>query len=168
MVWQVLLSRKLVTAPVGSVDFKVFEADTADLSDVKLRMGMLTCKDFTGFFTFPAFRELCDMTPEKAGMPDVRLAYVEACRKPTPWDQQEWSHSAVYAAARETTLFEIRNTTEKECLPLFKLNYEKMVERVINGESLDLPVQKAIADKPPQYLSKDENLSRLAKLKASL
>ncbi len=53
------MGRRLVSEPVGSDEFRVFEMDTADLSDYQLKLGMEGSKNFTGFFTVPAFRELC-------------------------------------------------------------------------------------------------------------
>ncbi len=140
----------------------------SDLSEAKIRMGVANAKDFTEYFNLPAFRELCRVTPANLGMPEARTAYIEACQKPTPWDRQQWSHPVVLSAAMETGQFELHNKTEKECFPLFSLNYGKMVERAINGEDLNLPVMKALPEQIPQYLSKDENKSRLEKLKAML
>ncbi len=85
-----------------------------------------------------------------------------------PWDRQQWSHAAVYAAALETGQFELQTYTERDCFPLFSLNYAKMVERAIAGEDLRQPVTKALPEKIPEYLSKDENKSRLAKIKELL
>ena len=64
--WQVLLGRRLVTDPVGSDAFRVFEMDVADLTDTQLKTGLDLAKDFVGYFTIPAFRELCltDYTPD--------------------------------------------------------------------------------------------------------
>jgi len=63
--WQVLLGRRLVTDPVGSDAFRVFEMDIADLTEAQLKTGLDLAKDFTEFFTIPAFRKLCltDYTP---------------------------------------------------------------------------------------------------------
>jgi hypothetical protein len=40
--------------------------DVADLTDAQLKTGIDLAKDFVGFFTIPAFRELCltDYTPD--------------------------------------------------------------------------------------------------------
>lgn len=168
IVWQVLLSRKLVTAPVDSVDYKVFISDMADLTDSQMKAGLEATKNFTGFFTFPAFRELCHVTPQSLGLPDARQAYFEACTKGTPWERQNWSHAAVYAAARETGRFELHSMTEREAFPLFSMNYSKMVDRVINGEDLNLPTAKVIAEKIPQFLTPEQNKERLSKLKNML
>lgn len=167
-VWQVLLSRRLVNSAVGSDAYNVFERDTADLSESQIRFGMERAKDFTGFFTFPAFRELCQATAKDLGMPEVHAAYLEAARADGPRDRIRWSHPAVYHAGCETGWFELRSMTEKECFPLYRRNYEAMVQRVLAGEELTTPVQKVIPASIPQYLTPDENLARLAKLKELL
>jgi hypothetical protein len=167
MVWQVLLSRKLVSAPVGSIEHRTFESDMVDLSNQQLTHGMNACKDFVGFFTFPAFRELCRPTAEAMGLPACKVAYVEAAMKSGD-SKAVWSHPAVYHAGCETGWFELRTFTESEIYPRWKHNYEKMVNRVMSGEDLSLPVQQALPEKIPEFLSLDENKARLAKLKEML
>ena len=167
LVWSVLLNRRLVTEPVGSLQHKQFESDMADLSEAQLRIGMERAKSFTGFFTLPAFRELCHVKPEDFGMPDPHAAYVEACNKRGA--EANWSHPAVYWAGVETGWFELRSMTEREIFPLFKRNYETVCERAINGEPLNLTVQKAITDShTPVFLTPEQNKRKLAALKEML
>jgi hypothetical protein len=145
--WQVLLSRRLVTDPVGSDAHLVFERDMADLSPMQIDMALLKSRDFTGWFSTPAFRELCHVKPEDLGLPEVHAAYIEAANADGMRDMQKWSHPAVFFAGRETGWFNLRNNTEKECFPLFKRNYEIICARVMAGETLDLPTQKALPSK---------------------
>jgi len=147
---------------------QTWAAGLSDLSEGQIRMGLVNAKDFREYFNLPAFRDLCKVSPQALGLPEAKLAYIEACQKATPWERQGWSHAAVYAAARETGRFELHSLTEKEAFPLFKLNYEKMIERVVNGEDLNLPTQKVIAEKIPQFLTPDQNKERIEKLKAML
>lgn len=167
-VWQVLLGRRLVTDSVGSDAHKVFERDMADLSDAQIALAADRAKDFVGFFTFPAFRELCRTSPEDYGLPAVHAAYLEAAMSDGPRDRCKWSHAAVYFAGRETGWFELRTFTEKEIFPRFKRNYEVLCARVINGEVLDLPVQQALPQSIPVYLTPEQNKSRCAALKEML
>jgi hypothetical protein len=167
-VWQVLLSRRLVTDPVGSDAYKVFERDMADLSDAQIRAGMDRAKDFTGFFTFPAFRELCHVKPEDLGLPNAKQAYIEACNKPLPWERQKWSHAAVFHAARETGRFELHSFTESQFFPLFRANYEAMCKRAMEGESLDMPVARMLPERVPQPVSKEEAKRRCASILESI
>lgn len=161
MVWGILLSRRLVSEPVGSTQYRVFESDMADLSDRELRHGMAKTKDFTGFFTTPAFREMARMTPEDLGLPDAKTAYIEACNAQGDKTRYNWSHPAVYFAADETGFGELRSRTEFEIYPLFRRNYEIMVNRVMEGEKLDMPTQKAL---PPKVFIQAEPVKARATL----
>src|SRR5690606_12156558 len=96
MVWTTLFNRKLVTDPPGSTAYRQFEHDMADLSERELLKGLEKSRDFTGFFTTPAFRELCRVTPADFGLPDAVTAMREACNAPFPKDRQRYSHPAVY------------------------------------------------------------------------
>lgn len=167
-IWQVLLSRRLVNSPVGSDAYKVFEADTADLSEAQLRHGMEAAKDFTGFFTFPTFRELCRPDAKALGLPEAKQAYIEACNKPLPWERQKWTHAAVYLAAREAGRFELHTLTERDAFPLFRANYETMCKRVMNGDNLEVPVQRMLPESVPQPVSREEGKARCAALKEML
>lgn len=137
------MSRKLVNDPVGSDAYKVFERDMVDMTDLQVVKGLEKSRDFVGWFSLPAFRELCRLSPEDLGLPDAHRAYVEAA---THSEGKEWSHGAVYQAAKETGFFELRTGTEREVFPLFRNNYEAMCRRVIAGENLDMPVQKALPE----------------------
>lgn len=145
--------------------YKTWAAGLSDMSELDLRRGLHNAKDFTGFFTLPAFRELCRVTPEGLGMPDAQRAYREACMAEPG---HAWSHPAVYHAALATGHFELRNLTEQQCFPRFRNAYEEMTKRVLAGERLDLPVREAIPSKIPHYLTPSENKSRMAKLMAEI
>jgi hypothetical protein len=168
MIWQVLLSRRLVSAPVGSIEHRTFENDMADLSEAELNHGLEASKDFTDFFTFPVFRELCRVTAEDLGLLGPKQAYIEACNKPLPWERQTWSGPAVYRAAVETGRFQLHTMTERECFPLFKANYETMCDRVMNGETLDVPVRKMLPESVPNPTSPEVAKAHLSKFKEML
>ncbi len=168
MVWQVLLSRRLVSAPIGSIEYRTFESDMSDLSETQLNTGMERAKDFTDFFTFPAFRELCRVSAEDLGLLSTKQAYIEACNKQIPWERQEWSSAAVYRAAVETGRFQLHTLTERECFPLFKVNYETMCDRLMNGEVLDVPVRKMLPESVPNPTPPDVAKAHLSRLKGML
>ena len=157
-----------MTDPVGSSAHRQFERDMADLSDQQLAAGLERARTFTGYFSFPAFREMCRSRPSDLGMPEAHAAYLEAARSDGQRDQIRWSHPAVYHAACETGWFELRTMTERECFPLYRRNYEIMIQRVLSGEQLDMPVQKALPEKIPEYVPREESLSRVAALKELL
>jgi hypothetical protein len=139
----------------------------ADLPERAISYGLSQAKDYTGFFSLPAFRELCRPTAEALGLPACKVAYVEAAMKGGD-SRAVWSHPAVYHAGCQTGWYELRSFPESEIYPRWKLNYEKMVNRVLDGEDLSLPVQQALPEKIPEFLSHDENKARLAKLREML
>lgn len=158
-----------MTESVGSSAHMQFERDMADLTDQQLAIGLERTKTFTGFFTTPAFRELCALKPEDFGLPDAHKAYIEAATADGQRDRARWSHAAVYHAARETGWFELRTGTEREVYPLFRRNYEAMCARVMAGEQLELPVQRALPPSvEPRPLPAVEAKRRCAGLRALL
>jgi hypothetical protein len=166
-----LTRMKLLTDPNPDVlaqIYRTWAAGLDDLPDQAIRMGLIRVKDFTDWLSLPAFRELCRVTPEDMGLKTAKAAYIEACNMPLPWERGNWSHGAVYHAARETGRFQLHTMTEKECFPLFKNNYETMCNRVMNGEVLDRPVQKALPESVPNPTPPEVAKVRLAALKGLL
>lgn len=161
------MSRNLVTSEVGGTDYRVFEHDLSDLSLSEIQSGVRKSKDFTGYFTIPKFRELCKISPSEFGLPDVRRAFNECFHGGFGFDR-EWSHPAVYHAARETGSFEMKTLETNQLFPLFKHNYEEMVRRVMSGETLDMPVQKAIPAKIEIPLTPEQEEASRAKALAVL
>lgn len=165
--WQILLSRRLVTDGIGSDAHLVFERDMADLTPQQIDMGLHKAKDFCGYFTFPAFRELCRITPEDLGLPDVNDAMREACHA-GDWETHQWSHIAVLHAARTVGSYEIRNLTAKQLFPLFSHAYEQVVRRVLAGEVLVGPAMRALPETVHVPATAEEAKANLAKLRELL
>lgn len=140
----------------------------ADLSENELRRGLQNAKDFTGYFSVGAFRELCKATPENLGLPSAHSAYVEACKAPQPKKRHKWSHPAVYHAGVETGWFELAQMPENQIFPKFRHNYEIMVRRVMDGESLHVPVAPALEHNPPRFLTAEQNKKRLQAAREAL
>jgi hypothetical protein len=157
------VNRKLL--PSDTETIRQWRADLCDFSSAQIRAGVQRTKDFTGFFTLPAFRALCRQTPDDFGLPDTETAYREACCKALPWGHQTWSHAAVYAAARETGCVELGSMTERECLPLFRRNYDAMCARVLAGERFDMPVQRSLSVNVTVFNTREQNKNRLAELR---
>lgn len=158
-----LLSRRLVTDPINSDAYRVFEMDMADLSEMQLMRGMEKSRDFVGFFTLPAFREMCRIRPEDYGIPDMREALFEAC-KAMPGHQ--WSHPAVYHAAMAVGSFDLKSKTEKELWPQWEYAYSQVVRKVIDGEDLNIPVPKALPEKVFVPADEAKAVESLGKLKS--
>lgn len=168
LVWATLLNRRLVSEPVGSLQHKQFESDMADLGERELMAGLEKCKAFTGYFTFPAFRELCKVTPADLGLSEPRAAMIEACNAPYPKDRHAWSHVAVYLTACEVGWWPMQNLTERELMPIWAAAYEVMCRRVMAGESLSMPIPKALPEKVHVPLTPEKSKERLSALKGML
>jgi hypothetical protein len=150
---------------VGSDAYKVFEMDMDGIGDQAVMMSLKKSRDFTGWFSFPAFREMCRVTAEELGLPDVHAAYIESCMA----DQNHtWSHAAVYHAAKQTGSYELRTRTEKEIFPLFTRNYEIICKRILAGEDMTVETQKALPESV--FVPADESKAKdaLSKLKNML
>lgn len=161
------MSRRLVTDPIGSDAYLVFERDMADLKEMEIKNGTNKSKDFTGFFTFPAFREMCRVSPDDLGLPNARDAMKEACCS-QDWDNHDWSHPAVLLAAREVGSYDMRNMTERELFPIFSHAYDQLVRRVVAGETLEAPIRKALPAKSVVPLTEEQEQERLEKNRAAM
>lgn len=102
---------------------------------------------------------------EALGLPDARSAYIEACRATSPKSDFAWTHPAVYYAGRESDWFFLANSTERQAFPVFERNYRIICERLLRGEQVDMPVQKALPEQVHQPLSKQEQLDHLKRLR---
>ncbi len=148
--------------------YQTWAAGLDDLPDHAIQFGLSRAKDCTDYFSLPVFREMCKISAEDLGLKSANAAYIEACNMPLPWSHGNWSSAAVYHAAKETGTFELHNLTERECFPLFKSNYEAMCNRVMAGEQLDTPVQKALPETVPNPTSREEAKKHLSRLKEML
>lgn len=115
--------------------------------------------------TVAAVATACENAHELFGLPSVQAAYVEACSKPQPKAQQQWSHPAVFLAGQATGWFELANSTQAEIIEVFTYNYHELCRRLVHGETLDQPVHKALPEQVAAPLSADENSRRLKALR---
>lgn len=109
----------------------------------------------------------CDVA-EVLGLPAAHAAYVEACRAPSPKKEFNWSHPAVYFAGRATDWFFIANEPEEKVFPVFKRNYDLLLNRIQNGEDLEIDLPRALPKETTTPLSRDEQKDRLKNLMADL
>lgn len=107
----------------------------------------------------------CQQTTSGLVIPDVHSAYVEACRAASPKQNYSWSHPIIYYAGRNSDWFFLANNPESIALPIFKQHYQRLCQRLYNGESLP-PVKKlALPETVETPLTKTENAKRMAELK---
>ena len=109
----------------------------------------------------------CDIS-EVLGLPSAHAAYVEACRATSPKKEYKWSHPAVYFAGRATDWFFIANETEQKAFPVFKRNYDLLLQRVQAGETLEIDLPPALTDGVETPLTRDEQKARLKGLMGEL
>ncbi|HEY3699965.1 MAG TPA: replication protein P [Spongiibacteraceae bacterium] len=140
-----------------------------DLSPARLRAGVRRAAQNSEFLpSLHTLRQFCDPQPQELGLPDTYAAYIEACRAPNPKRSQRWSHPIVYRAGLETDWYFLANNPENVTFPVFKRNYELLIERLLNGEQLDVPLPKALPEEISTPLPREENKRRLKKLRDEL
>ena len=108
--------------------------------------------------------EACRQVGMPKGLPNARQAYLEACNKPSPKAAQDWSHAAVYLAARDCGWHLLANETERKALPLFSDCYRSYCDRVLGGEELVIEPPKELPETAGKKASRSENLKQLKKL----
>lgn len=87
----------------------------------------------------PQFRALCEnRTPEAFGLPSEEKAYREATRNAHPGmaGVANWSHEAVYHAAKETGFYNLNKLRMEDSRKLFLRNYAIACRMVMAGEKL--------------------------------
>jgi hypothetical protein len=115
--------------------------------------------------TLAAVVAACENAHALFGLPPARAAYMEACCKPEPKAQQSWSHPAVYLAGAATGWFALASETQDAVFPLFEHNYHQLCQRVVRGETLNVPVPPALPRTVQAPLSPEENRAKLAALR---
>jgi hypothetical protein len=115
--------------------------------------------------TLAAIVQACENAYDLFGLPAPQAAYIEACCAAEPKSQQRWSHPAVYLAGEHTGWFALASETQAQIFPLFEYNYRQLCHRVMTGEQLQLPIQRALPETVAAPLSPEENLQRLAALR---
>ncbi|WP_311969328.1 replication protein P [Pseudomonas baltica] len=85
------------------------------------------------------FIEWCKPSPEMLGLPPLGKAHREACRNAHPGmaGQGNWSHDAVWHAAKECGFENLNRLATDLSLKLFERNYAIAVRRILAG----LPLQ---------------------------
>lgn len=102
------------------------------------------------------------------GLPSPHDAYIEACRAESPKSEAPWSHEAVYLAGKATDWFLLASEPEDKVFPLFQYHYHLLCQRVMRGETLEMPTSAALPEHIPQPLSGEENHARMQKLRQEL
>lgn len=93
------------------------------------------------------FIDWCKPSPEDCGLPSREDAFAEAIANLGTFITAKWSHPAVREAVKATSCYVLRSNSEKDARAAFYRNYGLLVERVIRGENLMMPIPKAITNK---------------------
>lgn len=105
----------------------------------------------------------CDLA-DNLGVPDPWRAYLEACRAPSPKKSQSWSHPIVYLAGKASDWFFLANNVEEVAFPVFERNYQILLRRLRNGDSLEADIEPALPETVEHPLPRAENQARLRRL----
>jgi len=112
--------------------------------------------------TIAEFLKLLQPAPETLGLPSLDSAYLEACRYSHDPSSHHWSHLCVQLAAQQVGYFRLRSEPERTTRPIFASQYQKLIARLVQGESLEL---KAVASLPqPEFDAEDRLLAQLTAL----
>ncbi len=140
-----------------------------DISPQRLVMGARRAiKDSEYLPTLHSIRKYCDPTPEELGIPDAHAAYVEACRAASPKIEQKWTHPIVYWAGHESDWFFLASNSEAKAFPVYQRNFEILINRLLEGETLELPAHKAIPASISKPLSKEEQRKHMKEMREQL
>lgn len=123
-------------------------------SPEQLQFGLMRCRQ-SGREFIPApgkFIEWCQPSPEMLGLPTLTAAFREACRNahPSMAGQGEWTHDAVWHAAKECGFESLNRLPADLSLKLFERNYTIAVRRVVAGQPLQkmpLALPRAVASR---------------------
>lgn len=126
---------------------------------------------------------LADLSKVGTGWPPSDEEFIALCRPPSPslesaiaeavvWARDpshEFSHPAIGAAAREVGTWQIRQLAQVRLRSEFGAAYRSMLDRHARGESLDIPLPKAL----PQFIHRPcprgaEEPAHVTRLRAEL
>ena len=118
------------------------ESNITSLEQVKKGMKMVR-KQTSPFIPSPgAFINLCKATPEDAGAPNARQAYIEAVNKSgasygQPGKPKTWTHELVGLAARTVGSFKVSRGLQNEVFPEFQEVYLQLCDEFVSGRNMN-------------------------------
>lgn len=146
--------------------FRLWEKALERLDDSMIDRGKTKLLTWDGYMKNPAtFVALCQSNLEDFGLPDSETAFNNACNFTTPIREYPFLHPAVYHAAADTGIPQIRLGKGKN---EFKHHYKQRCNQVMSGIELKIPQQHAIEHQKGKPASKDEIRKHIDGLKALL
>lgn len=106
----------------------------------QLQFGLMRARQLgSPFIPAPgAFIEWCQPSPEMLGLPPLDAAFRESCRNahPSMAGRAEWSHDAVWHAAKECGFENLNQLSRDLSAKLFERNYAIATRRLAAGQPL--------------------------------
>jgi Replication protein P len=136
------------------------------IPEVILRAARQVVKSQEYLPTVSSMIKACENTLPLFGLPTPQAAYIEACCALEPKHANNWSHPAVYLAAKATSWFALANETQATIFPAFEYNYHLLCQQVMRGEVLAINLPVALPATIAAPLSAAENKARMKKFRA--
>jgi len=111
-------------------------------------------REYSWMPSIAEFLQLLRQCQQAFGLPDSESAYIESCQHADRPSCHSWSHAAVYRAGRMTGWYELRQSESERVVACYKNNYQKLCERVLRGEQLDMPPLPALPNRSTNDLFK--------------
>lgn len=136
----------LLSSTMTSESFKVWAEGLQEFSPNMLANGLKKARDFTGYMTLPAFRELCRFQPADFGIPAVRDSF-DMVYKTQYGKQGKLLHAVCYQAVKDCGLYELQNLSEKDSFRRYEFYFSSAAKRFMDGEPMDMPAVEVIPAK---------------------
>ncbi|MDN3650628.1 replication protein P [Reinekea marina] len=135
----------------------------AGMTEVQLEFALERCKrEHAWPPTIAEFLKLLQPTPESLGLPSLDQAYLEASVNAHHPQAHRWSHVCVQLAAQQVSYHALRSEAERITKPVFKNAYEKLCQRLFNGETVELPRANTLPE--PDYSDERNFVDALTKI----
>jgi hypothetical protein len=134
----------LISSTMDAGAVKTWSDGLLDMDSSMLKNGLIKARDFKGYMTLPAFRELCRFQPEDFGIPPLQEAFDSLYK--TQMGKTGQLHPVVYQAMLSAGTYELNNLSTKDALRRFEYNYDSACKRFMAGEEM-LPPPEAIPAK---------------------
>lgn len=165
-------SKKLGSA-TGEVEYKrqlaVALAENDLTTDEAIEPALNYYRSKDEWFPTPAqFIGACLMR-QVEGCPPARAAYQEWCLN-VGKKNHKWSHPIVRDTVRLSGRgYDIKSLTEEKAFPLYEQAYQVLMDRLLKGEQIDEPIQRALPAEPSSRpTTKKENVNHMAAMRAEL
>lgn len=129
----------------GASDDGTWLRGLSDLTPADIARGVARCEKSESEWppNLPLFRQLCTAVGGEVGTPTTEAAYREACHNAhRDRNDHVWSHAVVWHAARAVGFDVLFASAEAK--PVFEREYQRMIARVANGESIEEPPAPAL------------------------